>query len=488
MRLRNRIVWTLGIAFAAALVLVTAGTLHLCETPGERLRLVLLSSVAILLNLIVVFILASRVADRPIRMLSAGIAKLSEGEFGFRFEVERNDDLATLLGSFNGMAEKLERTVSELRETRDYFEGIVENSADLIITVNPRGYVYTFNRGAEQILGYSRGEMIGRNVERLFADPAEREAAVEALRHADDVVNYETHLKTKDGRVRDVMLTLSRLKDPDGNAIGTFGIAKDLTESNRMRKRLLHAERFAAIGEAIAGIQHALKNMMNALKGGSYMVKIGIKNDDRPLLEEGWDMVQGGIANITKMSMHMLNYVKEWKPELVLVDVAGMIEEIEKMFRPTAEGKGVALRVDVPADSPQVRCDARLVHTAVIDILSNALDACMEKPYEEDETPEIAITAAAANGGRDFVLAVKDNGCGMTKDVQENVFTPFFSTKSSWGTGLGLALTARTIRLHGGEIEVESSSNVGTEFRIIVPVDGPDSLKEETDGPEGAGG
>jgi len=109
------------------------------------------------------------------------------------------------------------------------------------------------------------------------------------------------------------------------------------------------------------------------------------------------------------------------------------------------------------------------------------VDACVEKDCAEDETPAIAILVYSPNGGSSIALAVKDNGCGMTPEVRANVFAPFFSTKSRWGTGLGLALTSRTIRLHGGEIEVESELNIGSEFRIIVPAGGPVSSKEKPD-------
>ncbi len=385
------------------------------------------------------------------------------------------------------MAARIDAKFMELRETRDYLEGIVESSADIIITVNPRGYVYTFNRGAEDTLGYSRGEVIGRQVEMLFSDPHEQGRAKRRLRGVDNVVNFETHLRTKSGEVRDVMLTLTRHRDPAGRTIGSFGIGKDLTEENRLQEQLVHAERFAAIGQAVAGIQHALKNMLNALKGGAYMVGIGLSKDDRELLQEGWTMVQEGINNLTSMSTHMLSYVRAWQPKFDSVALDGLVGELEKIFRPVAQERGVGFRAEVADDPPPVLCDASLVHAALMDLLSNALDACVEKAYPEDETPEIVIRAHPSSSGSAFVLAVRDNGCGMPPEIRANVFTPFFSTKRSLGTGLGLALTARTIRLHGGEIDVESTPHEGSEFRITLPTDGPRKGMEEPDGQEGAG-
>jgi PAS domain S-box-containing protein len=438
----------------------------------------LLGLLAALLSVAWIWYFADRSLQRSIRRLAAGMKELEQENFSFRFDLSTRGRFATLAVSFNAMAAKLESTLTELRETRDYFEGIVENSADIIITVSPRGYVYTFNRGAENALGYTRAEVIGRSVAMLFPDVEERDKTAGQLKGAESVVNYETHFLTKGGDVRDVILTLSRLNDPDGSPIGTFGIAKDVTELNRMQKELLHAERFAAIGQALTGIQHAMKNMLNAMKGGAYMVTLGLTKDKRPLIEEGWKMVQEGMNSITNMSLSMLKYVREWKLELEQVDVSGMLKEMEAMFRPTAKDKGVHVRAELPDEPLSVTCDAKLVHSAVMDILSNALDACSEKPYEEAEVPEISLRAGIGPGGDEFVLSIRDNGCGMTEKTRANVFTPFFSTKKSWGTGLGLALTSRTIRLHGGDIKVESEVNVGTEFCIVLPIRGPEPSKE----------
>ena len=489
MQTRAPIVWKLSSIFLLIIVLVLAvsGALGRLTDEHQLLQVILFAVAVVALTVGMAWFLTNRLLDRPVKQLAEGMRRLGEGDIGFRFPTDRTDDFGTLAASFNQMAEKLESSLTEVRETRDYFEGIVESSADVIITVNPRGYVYTFNRGAEELLGYSRWEVIGRHVEKIFAEPGERKTAMERLRATDNVPNYETHLLTKSGEIREVMLTLTRLRDPHGKTIGAFGIGKDVTEANAMQRRLVHSERFAAIGQALAGLQHALKNMLNAMKGGAYMVKLGLSKDDRPLLEEGWAMVAEAITNLTAMSTHMLSYVREWKPVLEDVDMAEMVREIESFFRQTMEDKGVSLAIEVKGKVPTVRSDRRLLHSAVMDLISNSVDACVEKHYPEGESPAISIAVSASGNGGLVAVAVKDNGCGMTPEVRANVFAPFFSTKSRWGTGLGLALTSRTIRLHGGEIEVESELNVGSEFRIIVPAGGPESTKEKSDGQESAG-
>jgi PAS domain S-box-containing protein len=357
---------------------------------------------------------------------------------------------------------------------RDYLGGIVENSADIIITVNPSGLIETFNRGAMNALGYERSEVVGKRIEMLFADPRERDVAIKRLERSDNVANFETRFLTKDGEVRNVLLTLSRLRSPDGTPIGTFGISKDLTNEKKLQQRLIQSERFTAIGQSFTGLQHSMKNMLNALKGGSYMVKTGIKKNDREMLADGWAMVEEGISSITGLSQDMLKYMKDWTPSFKWHSVGEIVDKIESVVAKTAADKGVAFSTLVLPELPLVFCDSTLIHSAIMDIVSNALEACLTKEYEEGEAPQISLSTTHLEVPGKVVIEVHDNGPGMTEAVKANIFTPFFSTKKNKGTGLGLALTARIVGLHGGSIDVTTESGRGSTFQILLPVAGPE--------------
>lgn len=217
------------------------------------------------------------------------------------------------------------------------------------------------------------------------------------------------------------------------------------------------------------------------------MVKIGLAKDDRKMLEEGWEIVQEGISSLTAMSVHMLRFVKEWKPNFSRVDLTQTLSEIYRLIKQTAKDKGVEFRLNLPPEPPSVLCDAGMIHSAVMDIVSNALDACLMKDYQDGEIAEVVIGAYSDHDGQAFVIEVKDNGCGMTEEVKENIFTPFFSTKNKAGTGLGLSITSRMITAHNGKFEVDSEPNHGTAFRIVVPIDGTNKSEEKTDGEKSSG-
>ena len=122
-----------------------------------------------------------------------------------------------------------------------------------------------------------------------------------------------------------------------------------------------------------------------------------------------------------------------------------------------------------------------------MDIVSNALDACVWKNYDESEKPLVSMGAYPTEENEKFVIEIKDNGCGMTEEVKSNIFTPFFSTKSRAGTGLGLSISSRMIGVHGGRIEVESEPDRGSLFKIVLPLSGPGKNKENSDGKKGFG-
>jgi PAS domain S-box-containing protein len=456
-------------------------------TVSERRALITITVIAsLILGIVALSLMFTRLLARPINELIAGTQRIAANQLDFRFDQRRKDEIGVLEESFNTMTARIQAHRDELRSAMEYLGGMVENSTDIIITVTPDGFIETFNRGAEQALGYSRVEAIGRKIESLYADPRERHKIAELLQGSGNVKNYETALLTKDGRVRNVLLTLSHLRDREGNPIGTIGISKDVTQQKELLRELVQSQRFAAIGQAVTGIQHAIKNLLNALEGGAFLVRNGMANDDRQRVDKGWAMIEEGIERIGDLSQNMLNYAKQWKPDLKRVDLNDLMAKLCELNRQTAADRGVALRQEAPDELPAVLCDPKLIHMAANDLLLNAIDACTSKDYRGDERAEVLLQNSVTHEGDFFVIEIRDNGCGMSEDIRRNIFTPFFSTKQTRGTGLGLAVTARIISVHGGSMHVESEPDRGAAFRIQLPIDGPRLGWEAIDGQAGS--
>jgi PAS domain S-box-containing protein len=454
---------------------------------APTLQVVLAALITALLSVLITWFALTRHIRHTIRKVMAGMERIARGDLDFRLTVRQNDRFAAVSDTFNDMASKLELLLYRLQETRDYLEGIAESSADIIVTVDRSGSIQTFNTGAEIALGYERKEVIGQPVEMLFANPQERDAAIARLRESDQVVNHEARFLTKSGEVREVIFSIARLRGPLGFTVGTFGIGKDVTNERSLQRQLIQSERYVAIGQSFAALSHSMKNMLNALPGGSYMVKKGIEKGDWDIVNEGWEIVAKGISNVRDLSKNLLRYVKDWEPDVTLVSVDELVGKIAAPFSQTASDKGVAFSAQVHPDLPSVRCDSGLIHSAIMDILSNALEACLSKDYENGQSPQIDLTATPARTSGKIAIEVRDNGPGMTEQVKGQIFTPFFSTKKQKGTGLGLALTSRIVSLHGATIDVESAPGQGATFRILLPLAAPGNTKEVVDGEESAG-
>jgi PAS domain S-box-containing protein len=452
----------------------------------RRMLIVVTVFASLLLGIAAMWFMFTQLLSRPISGLIAGTKRISDSHFEFRFDEKRDDEIGVLQQSFNTMTATIQADRDELRSAKEHLEGMLESSADIIITVDREGLIQTFNRGAEQALGYGRDEVIGKQSEILFADPRNRDDAIGRLKLTDNVRNYETRFLTKDGQIRNVLLTLSRLRDGEGNPTGTLGISKDITVEQKLQRELVRSQKFAGIGQAVTGIQHAIKNVLNGLKGGVYLVRSGTAKDDRQRIEEGRAMVEEGIELISGLSHGMLDYGKEWKPELQRVDLDSLVAKVCQQNRQAAADRGVALRREAPHGLPAVLCDADLIRRAVTDILLNAIDACTWKDYGSGESPEVVCTNSLTEKGDFSIIEVRDNGCGMSEEIRRSIFTPFFSTKKTRGTGLGLALTARIIEAHGGAISVESEPDRGAAFRVHLPVEGPRNKREAGDGPAGS--
>lgn len=357
--------------------------------------------------------------------------------------------------------------VEEVRRHKEYLENILTHSSDMIITTDLEGRIVTFNPGGERMMGYSQEEVLGRTVEEFWKNPDDRKRLMEAVQSRGAVNNFQATLITKNGQPVEISLSLSLLRNRNGQVLGTVGISKDVTEENRLRRQLIENERLAAIGQTVAGLAHCIKNILNGLKGGAYLITMGLKRDKKELVEEGWETVQKGVARINNLSLDMLSYCRERAPEYHLVDPLQLARDTVEMVAQAAGQEGIQV-VAEGKEGLSVRVDPTQIGRALLNLVGNAIDACREKVYPEGESPLVELTVDRQ--GEKVLFMVRDNGHGMDEEVQSWLFTRFFSTKESGGTGLGLPVTQKIVTEHGGLLKVESHPGRGTTFSLLFPI------------------
>ena len=232
-------------------------------------------------------------------------------------------------------------------------------------------------------------------------------------------------------------------------------------------RKLLEAERLAAIGQTVATLAHAIKNIIGGLTGGIYVIEKGMELQNDRYKSQGWEMLKGNVEKIKNLALDLLNYAKEREPELKLCDPNGPLRDVFQLMLPRARECGVDLELDLAQNLTVTLLDPDAIHCSLLNLTTNALDACCVEA-RGDEPGKVSLRSLDALGWA-VEYRVADNGCGMDEDTRSKIFRNFFSTKGTKGTGLGLMIAQKIIREHAGEIELESEPGKGTEFSIRLP-------------------
>jgi len=228
---------------------------------------------------------------------------------------------------------------------------------------------------------------------------------------------------------------------------------------------MLQSERLAAVGQTIATLSHHIKNILQGIRGGSYLVEMGLENEDLGVLEKGWDIVRRNQDKISSLVMDMLSFSKERKPDLVVTDLNGVIGDVVETVRQRAAEITADIHWEPRAELSSCRFDPEGMSRAILNVVTNALDAVEGRP-----DGRVSISVAVDHDARLVRVTVADNGAGMSPETLADIFTLFVSTKGSRGTGLGLTVSRKILREHGGDIRAESVEGSGSTFTLEFPL------------------
>ncbi|QDS93317.1 Sensor protein ZraS [Roseimaritima multifibrata] len=237
---------------------------------------------------------------------------------------------------------------------------------------------------------------------------------------------------------------------------------------------MMQSERLAVMGQTIANLSHHIKNILQGIRGGGYLIDTGLKREDNDAVRRGWGMVEKNQERISNLVMDMLTFSKERQPERVLADLNETVCDVVELMLVRAAECRCDLKTDLQDDMPLAFFDPEAIHRALLNLVTNAIDAASEM-----EQPEVCVrTLRTADQG--CAIEVADNGPGIPVEQRANIFSPFESGKGARGTGLGLPVCKKIIEEHKGELEIEDVASGGTLFRIQLPP--PPELSEEREG------
>ncbi len=350
---------------------------------------------------------------------------------------------------------KLKQLQIELEKKQEEYKYLFENVPCYLTVVDQNYRIIQSNKLFETHFGHNIGERcfkVYKKKEFRCENCPVEQTFVDGRSHTSE------HIWRRNGKETRVIATTSPVTGQDDEIIGVMEMCTDITEVVRLQQEL------ALLGETIAGMSHTIKNILSGLQGGVYVVDSGLGRGKQERVSQGWAMVKNNVEKVSELVQGILYASKEREPHYRECDPGQILTEVCDLYQGKAASGGITLTRDFEPELGRGMLDPAGIHSVLANLLSNAVAACRQHPPKEHR-----ITVSGRIDGSSLIIAVSDDGSGMPKEVQERLFTKFYSTKGAKGTGLGLVITRKVVEEHGGHITVESEPGFGTRFLIEIP-------------------
>lgn len=227
---------------------------------------------------------------------------------------------------------------------------------------------------------------------------------------------------------------------------------------------MVQAERLAAIGQTIATLSHHIKNILQGIRGGSYLIEEGLRSTEYDIISKGWSIVEKNQEKISNLVMDMLSFSKERVPEMVAADIEEVVGDVVELMQTRAGESNVQLEWYPSGKIPQLTFDPNAIHRAILNVVTNAIDAC-----EKCDGGVVTVRTRYDEAESMVRIFVEDTGEGIPPDDVTKIFSVFESRKGARGTGLGLAVSKKIMLEHDGDIDVQSTLQKGSSFCLGLP-------------------
>ena len=465
---------------------IGVSTLLIREELDASLGAAIATALAALAVSVLVATLLAQLLLRPIHVIRSGLKRLGRGEFGVRLDLNQDDEFGDLGTFFNAVSAQLSADRSQMAGQVANLESAVEHLEDAVAIVSPRGELL-FANPAMRLLLPDAATGVALN-DLIAADHPLRRLAEQTL------VSRQSRGPLSaafDGGERLVMT--HAVNDPGGQLVGVMLVARNLEYFSQVQSTIRYSRKLAALGRLSAGVAHEVKNPLNAMMIHLELLKQQIASkaprsaapavaagrqdvvdrrvlgtliaENTPSAAEGQQALQHVeviATEIKRLDEVVQGFLKFTRPEdlkLQPVVLSSLFEEVLRIVRPEADRARVEVSVDCE-NAPDVNGDPAMLRQAFLNL---ALNACQAMPHGGT----LRITSEAARG-RQVKIAFTDTGVGIPPEHLKRIFDLYFTTREK-GSGIGLSMVYRTIQMHDGEIEVQSTPGAGTTFTILLP-------------------
>ena len=460
---------------------VGVSTLLMRQELNASLGPALITALIALVVAVVVAAVFAQLLLRPIHVLRGGLTRLQQGEFGVTLDLPPGDEFGELGTFFNRVSQQLSADRTQLVDEKANLQSAVEHLEDAVAMFNPSGTLLYGNPTMERLLP---AETIGQPLSSSLPANHSFRALVEetiASRKSRGPVQV-----TLDGET-ELLLMTQAVTGTDGALVGVLLTARNATTLSRVQSMLAYSRKLVALGRLTAGIAHEVKNPLNAMMIHLELLRTKLRNaaawattgQPAPVAAGGGlglaagpelspaargalehvEIIEGEVRRLDGVVQGFLKFTRPEDLRLQPVRLAELFDGIMTVVEPEAKKSDIRVILECPASLPPVNGDAGMLRQAFLNL---AINACQAMP----NGGTLRITCSPASRHR-VEVRVQDTGVGIKPEHLSRIFDLYFTTKDR-GTGIGLSMVYRTIQLHDGDIEVESTPGRGTAFRVLL--------------------
>lgn len=356
---------------------------------------------------------------------------------------------------------------------------IVESSDDAIASKDLNGVVTSWNRSAERLFGYKAEEIIGKPITTIIPPEllSDEEMILSKIRRGERIEHFETVRLSKSGERIDVSLSISPVRDEQGNIVGAAKIVRDIRQNKKIERALRTTEKLAAAGRLAATVAHEINNPLEAVNNLVYLAKRDLADAEK--VGKYLALAQRELDRVAHIARQTLGFYRDTSSP-TRFSIVKSLEDLLFLYERRFESRNIRV-VRQFKDEGEVTALAGEIRQALSNLISNASDAM---PAGGQLVIRVSKSRSWKNSNQNGVrVTVVDSGTGIPTQARKNLFEPFFTTKADIGTGLGLWITKNIVEKHEGSIRLltrTGSKQHGTAFSIFLPLNHPAEATDQT--------
>ncbi|MCP4684772.1 MAG: PAS domain S-box protein [bacterium] len=470
----------------AVLVSVIDSGLIFSQRSELQYALLVLFLFSTLISLLTVDLVLRRF-KQPLDRLIRGLEKTAAGELYYMIEADGDKELNRLAGAFNHMTQrlwdnqkqlkkynaKLKKSNLSILESQLFLATLIDSSPLSIIVTNTNGQILIFNRAASEVFNFAAEEVLGEDIDVLFAESPTQEAAADES--AKETPGLEAICRRQDGEHFPAYVVVNPVTTQQGSLNANLYVLLDISESRNFQDMMIRLDRYCTRGEMAGDIAHEINNYLAVLMGNLELMPILLRKGNTEKIDKKLDVMKTTVDRIARFANGLMDTPQDelhFEPS----SLNQVVENIIAFLKPQNRFDNIRISTELSADIPVMKLDQGQIQQLIVNLVYNASDAISD--LESQRCIRVETSLVEAEGGAQVKLAVRDNGPGVPEDKAEMLFSDRFTTKRK-GHGIGLITCRKIVENHGGHMDYRYCD--GAEFSLVVPTERRDTSKADSD-------